>query len=94
MRTRRRHGATIAEIIEVLKLCVVQGMQACNLGVPILAKELANRSALKVNGQSRDLVLENDRFREDHHKCNPIHRLSNLRFSKTFLETIFSIDHP
>jgi alkylhydroperoxidase/carboxymuconolactone decarboxylase family protein YurZ len=43
-----RHGATIAEIIEVLKLCVVQGVQAFNLGVPILAKELANRSAQKI----------------------------------------------
>jgi hypothetical protein len=32
---------------EVMKLCVVQGMQACNLGVPILATEPANRSALK-----------------------------------------------
>jgi hypothetical protein len=27
--------------VEVLKLCVVQGVQACNLGVPILAEELA-----------------------------------------------------
>ena len=26
--------------MEVLKLCVVQGVQACNLGVPILAEEL------------------------------------------------------
>jgi alkylhydroperoxidase/carboxymuconolactone decarboxylase family protein YurZ len=43
-----RHGATIAEIIEVLKLCVVQGVQAFNLGVPILAKELADRSAQKI----------------------------------------------
>ena len=33
-------GATIEEIMEVLKLCVVQGVQACNLGVPILAEEL------------------------------------------------------
>jgi alkylhydroperoxidase/carboxymuconolactone decarboxylase family protein YurZ len=38
-------GATIDEIMEVLKLCVVQGVQACNLGVPILAEEIANRSA-------------------------------------------------
>ena len=38
-------GATIEEIMEVLKLCVVQGVQACNLGVPILAEELARRSA-------------------------------------------------
>jgi alkylhydroperoxidase/carboxymuconolactone decarboxylase family protein YurZ len=37
-------GATFEEIVEVLKLCVVQGVQACNLGVPILAEELANRS--------------------------------------------------
>jgi hypothetical protein len=28
------------EIMQVLKLCVVQGVQACNLGVPILAEEL------------------------------------------------------
>jgi alkylhydroperoxidase/carboxymuconolactone decarboxylase family protein YurZ len=34
-------GATPEEIMEVLKLCVVQGVQACNLGVPILAEELA-----------------------------------------------------
>jgi alkylhydroperoxidase/carboxymuconolactone decarboxylase family protein YurZ len=36
-------GATMEEIMEVLKLCVVQGVQACNLGVPILAEELAAR---------------------------------------------------
>lgn len=36
-----RAGATVEEIMEVLKLCVVQGVQACNLGVPILAEELA-----------------------------------------------------
>lgn len=34
-------GATVEEIMEVLKLCVGQGVQACNLGVPILAEELA-----------------------------------------------------
>ena len=33
-------GATMEEIMEVMKLCVVQGVQACNLGVPILAEEL------------------------------------------------------
>jgi hypothetical protein len=32
------------EIMEVLKLCVAQGVQACNLAVPILAEELAKRS--------------------------------------------------
>jgi alkylhydroperoxidase/carboxymuconolactone decarboxylase family protein YurZ len=36
-------GATMEEIMEVLKLCVVQGVQACNLGVPILAEELTAR---------------------------------------------------
>lgn len=36
-------GATVEEVMEVLKLCVVQGVQSCNLGVPILAEELARR---------------------------------------------------
>jgi alkylhydroperoxidase/carboxymuconolactone decarboxylase family protein YurZ len=40
-------GATMEEIMEVLKLCVVQGVQACNLGVPILAEEFARFSAMK-----------------------------------------------
>ena len=33
-------GATPEEIMEVLKICVSQGMQASNLSVPILAEEL------------------------------------------------------
>lgn len=33
-------GATVEEIMEVLKLCVVQGVQACNLAIPILIEEL------------------------------------------------------
>ena len=37
-------GATMEEIMEVLKLCVAQGVQAFNLGVPILAEELARNS--------------------------------------------------
>ena len=37
-------GATVEEIFEVLKLCVSQGVQSCNLGVPILEEELARRS--------------------------------------------------
>lgn len=37
-------GASMEEVMEVLKLCVAQGVQACNLGVPILAEELARRS--------------------------------------------------
>lgn len=36
-------GASTDEIMAVLKLCVVQGVQACNLAVPILAEELARR---------------------------------------------------
>ena len=38
-------GVTMEEIMEVLKLCVVQGVQACNLAVPILKEEMANLSA-------------------------------------------------
>jgi alkylhydroperoxidase/carboxymuconolactone decarboxylase family protein YurZ len=37
-------GATMEEIMEVLKLCVVQGVQACNMGVPILAEEISKLS--------------------------------------------------
>jgi alkylhydroperoxidase/carboxymuconolactone decarboxylase family protein YurZ len=33
-------GASVEEIMEVLKICVAAGMQTCNLGVPILAEEL------------------------------------------------------
>ena len=32
-------GASIEEIFEVLKICVSQGVQACNLGVSILEEE-------------------------------------------------------
>ena len=39
-----RHQTTIAEIYEVLKICVLQGVETYNLGVPILAEELARRS--------------------------------------------------
>jgi alkylhydroperoxidase/carboxymuconolactone decarboxylase family protein YurZ len=44
-------GATMEEIMEVLKLCVAQGVQSCNLGVPILDEEMAkaiSRGKLKV----------------------------------------------
>jgi alkylhydroperoxidase/carboxymuconolactone decarboxylase family protein YurZ len=37
-------GATAQEIMEVMKVCVVQGMQALNLGVPMLAEELRRAS--------------------------------------------------
>jgi alkylhydroperoxidase/carboxymuconolactone decarboxylase family protein YurZ len=39
------HGATMEEVMEVLKLCVIQGVQAANLAVPILAEELAAHAA-------------------------------------------------
>ena len=50
--TRRRvkgalkAGATMEEIMEVPKLCIVQGVQACHPGVPILAAEIAAVSEL------------------------------------------------
>lgn len=37
-------GASVEEIVEVLKLCVAQGVQACNMGVSILAEEMTNAS--------------------------------------------------
>lgn len=43
IRNALKAGATMEEIMEVLKLCVVQGVQACNLGLPILAEELEKK---------------------------------------------------
>ena len=40
IRAALKLGATVEEIMEVLKLCVAQGVSACCLGVPILAEEL------------------------------------------------------
>jgi alkylhydroperoxidase/carboxymuconolactone decarboxylase family protein YurZ len=40
IQTALKLGVTIEEIMEVLKICVAQGIEACNLGVPILADEL------------------------------------------------------
>jgi alkylhydroperoxidase/carboxymuconolactone decarboxylase family protein YurZ len=37
-------GATMEEIMQVLKLCVVQGVQTLNLALPILAEELERHS--------------------------------------------------
>ena len=46
IRAALKLGATVEEIMEVLKLCVVHGVQAANMAVPILAEELAaERSA-------------------------------------------------
>ena len=44
IQTALKLGVTVEEIMEVLKICTAQGMQACNLGVPILAEELAKRA--------------------------------------------------
>jgi alkylhydroperoxidase/carboxymuconolactone decarboxylase family protein YurZ len=38
-------GASVEEVMEVLKLCVAQGVQSCNMSVPILAEELERVSA-------------------------------------------------
>ena len=40
IRSALKLGARIEEIMDVLKLCVVQGVQACNMGIPILEDEL------------------------------------------------------
>ncbi len=34
-------GCSLEEIMDVLKLCVAQGVQACNMGIPILEEEIA-----------------------------------------------------
>jgi alkylhydroperoxidase/carboxymuconolactone decarboxylase family protein YurZ len=46
IRAALKLGATVQEIMDVLKLCVVQGVQACNLGIPILAEEISARLPL------------------------------------------------
>ena len=40
IRQALEHGATAAEIIEVLELTATLGIHACNIGVPILVEEL------------------------------------------------------
>lgn len=46
IRAALKLGATSQEIMEVLKLCVVQGVQAANMAVPILAEELQARESV------------------------------------------------
>jgi alkylhydroperoxidase/carboxymuconolactone decarboxylase family protein YurZ len=36
-------GATISEIMDVLKLCIARGVATCNLAVPILAQEMTKQ---------------------------------------------------
>jgi len=43
IRNALRAGASVDEIMAVLKLCVIQGVEACNLAIPILAEELASQ---------------------------------------------------
>jgi alkylhydroperoxidase/carboxymuconolactone decarboxylase family protein YurZ len=43
-------GATMEEIMEVLKICVSQGMQATNIAMPILAEELSRLQLLQKKG--------------------------------------------
>ncbi len=47
IRAALSHGATVAEIMEVLKLCVVQGVQAANMALPILADELERQESCR-----------------------------------------------
>ena len=42
IRAALKLGATMEEIMEVLKICVAEGVQASNLAVPMLAAELAH----------------------------------------------------
>ena len=37
-------GCSVEEIMDVLKLCVAQGVQACNMGIPILEEELGRQT--------------------------------------------------
>lgn len=41
LRAALGHGASEAEVMEVLELCSVLGIHSCNIGVPILLEELA-----------------------------------------------------
>lgn len=43
IRNALKAGASMEEIFEVLKICVSQGAQACNLGIPLLEAELKAR---------------------------------------------------
>ena len=43
IRRALRAGATVDEIVAVLKLCILQGVEACNVGIPILAEEAIRR---------------------------------------------------
>jgi alkylhydroperoxidase/carboxymuconolactone decarboxylase family protein YurZ len=44
-------GATVTEVMGVLQICVAQGAQALNVGVPILAEELISSSDRQAAGE-------------------------------------------
>lgn len=50
IQTALKLGATVEEIMEVFKICVAQGFQASNVGIPILAEEL-QRAQLPKEGR-------------------------------------------
>ena len=50
IRNALRAGATVEEIVEVFKLCVIQSVEACNLGVPILEQELSAQDSQRDGG--------------------------------------------
>jgi hypothetical protein len=44
--------ATAADLVPAAKICVAEGVQACNLGVPILKEELDQFEAAKGTGRT------------------------------------------
>jgi alkylhydroperoxidase/carboxymuconolactone decarboxylase family protein YurZ len=60
IRAALKLGATTEEVMDVLKLCVAQGVQACNLGIPILDEELQLKRAVDqhLNGHPTALLGE------------------------------------
>ena len=63
-------GATMEEVMEVLKLCVVQGVQACNLGVPNWKKKsqiCQMGISPNVEPASEPLAAKKNRQRAHHH---------------------------
>jgi alkylhydroperoxidase/carboxymuconolactone decarboxylase family protein YurZ len=55
------HGATAAEIMEVLELTATLGIHACNIGVPILVEELANAGqAISLELNEHQLALRDE----------------------------------
>ncbi len=57
IRLALQHGATAAEIMEVLELTATLGIHACNIGVPILVEEL------RASGQEVSMELDANRER-------------------------------